>query len=188
MNTSDLVLSVLVNEPEGAVLGRTLLQKKLFFLNEMISGPVRFYPHYYGPYSREVSEAVDSLVSAGILRERVEVFPSFQTPWGESTRYSYDFPENVRDRVSSIVKNRIGKEIFSRLCEELKQINDRPEANDYKSLSIAAKVLQILKEKEEMHVSDFPTEAKRLRWRLTTKDVNKAAEFLKGIGLLTEAR
>ncbi len=186
MNIYYLVLSALANEPEGCVLRRTLLQKKLFFLNEMISGPIRFFPHYYGPYSREVSETADSLVSAGILTERAESFPSFQTPWGESTRYSYEFPEDTRDRITSIMEEQMGKEQYSQVCKSLKQINERPEANDYKSLSIAAKVLQILKEKGEMYVRDFPEEAKKLRWKLSTSDVNKAAEYLKGIGLLTE--
>ena len=70
MNIYDLILTVVANEPKDLVLGRTLLQKKLFFLNELISESIQFSPHYYGPYSRDVAETVDSLVSAGILRDR----------------------------------------------------------------------------------------------------------------------
>lgn len=186
MNTYDLVLAVLANEPEGCMVGRTLLQKKLYFLKEITSARIQFYPHYYGPYSREVAETVDSLVSAGILRERAESFPSFETPWGESTRYSYDFSSNVRDVISDILEKRMGRTRYSRIRKILETINGRPEANDYKLPSIAAKVFQILNEKGEMRLSDFPKEARKLKWKLNTNDVKKAASFLKGIGLLTE--
>lgn len=82
MNISALVLAVVENEPGNHVVGRTLLQKKIFFLKEMISEQVKFFPHYYGPYSREVAGAVDSLVSAGILKEIAENYPSVETAWG----------------------------------------------------------------------------------------------------------
>jgi uncharacterized protein YwgA len=186
MNAYDLVLAVLANEPNGRMLGRTSLQKKVFFLKEMISAPIRFFPHHYGPYSREIAEAVDSLVSAGILKETVESFPSFQTPWGESTRYSYNFPGNIQSKIIFILEEGLGERIYSKIRKALKKINDCPEAKDYKSLSIAAKVLQILNEKGEMKVNDFPKEAKKLRWNLNTNDVKKAATFIKGIGLLKE--
>ena len=150
----------------------------------MTSASVRFFPHYYGPYSREVAEAVDSLVSAGILKETAESFPSIQTPWGESTRYTYQLPENLFARIINLLEKRVGKQNYSRICESLKKINDRQEASNYKALSIAAKVLQILDEKGTMRVGDFPKEAKKLKWNLNPSDVSKAATFLKNIGLL----
>lgn len=188
MDSFDLVLAVVANEPRGGVLGRTLLQKKVFFLNEMIQGPVRFFPHYYGPYSRQVAETIDSLVTAGIIVERAESCLHFQTPWGESTRYSYALADDKKkEKILSILKARIGEEKYSMVSRELARINERPEARNYKQLSIAAKVSQILKEKRSVLLSDFPKEAGKLNWKLSQGDVKKAAEFLKVIGLLSEA-
>jgi uncharacterized protein YwgA len=87
MNVRDLVLAVVQGEPQQKMVGRTLLQKKVFFVNELLKGTIAFLPHYYGPYSREVASAVDSLVSAGLLTERPERFPEYDTPWGESAPF-----------------------------------------------------------------------------------------------------
>jgi hypothetical protein len=70
---------------------------------------------------------------------------------------------------------------FIDLSKALDSINSRPEASDYKSLSIAAKVLQILKNKGSMRIRDFPSEAKKLKWNLSENDVKKAVEFLKNL-------
>jgi hypothetical protein len=185
MDAYDLVLSVIANEPGNQVVGRTLLQKKIFFLKEMISARVRFFPHYYGPYSREVAGVIDSLVSAGLLKERAESYPlSDETPWGESTRYTYELVRDLKN-IHSLLKEQMGKAQYSRIQNAVKRINDRPESRNYKALSIAAKVLQILNEKGEMRIADLPKEARRLRWKLDTNDVKKAASFLKGINLLS---
>jgi uncharacterized protein len=185
MNVSDLIIILIANETRGRIVGRTLLQKKLFFLNEKIKETIRFVPHYYGPYSREISETIDSLVSAGIIRERAESFPQFETPWGDSTRYSYDFPNDLRETIISLVTKKIGQIKYDEICKTIKQINERPEAYDYRALSIAAKVLQILKQKSSLRVDDFPKEAKNLGWKLAVSDVKKAAHFLQGLGLIS---
>jgi uncharacterized protein len=190
MNTNDLVLAVLANEPKtkGHILGRTLLQKKLFFLKELTSAQIRFLPHYYGPYSREIAETVDSLVSAGFIIERAESYPSMRTPWGETTRYSYELSSKVQDNIDKLLVERLGGKGYSKIQNSLKKINSLPESGDYKLLSLAAKVLQILNEKRQMRVNDFPREARKLNWDLRAEDVRKASVFLKNLGLLKEAK
>lgn len=58
--------------PEG-VKGRKCLQKIVFFLQKAgCPFGADYTLHHYGPYSRDVAEACDALVAAGILEEGVE--------------------------------------------------------------------------------------------------------------------
>jgi hypothetical protein len=183
MQAIDTVLAVIALEPEKRVVGRTLLQKKLYLLNELMSSGIRFQPHYYGPYSRDVAEAVDSLVSAGLIIERTESMPFETTPWGDSTRYSYSLGGDLGEKIEQFLEADYPAE-YPRLKKRLAKINSCPESFDYRALSIAAKVHQILKLKGTLKIAQFPREAKRLGWRLRPKDVGKAAKFLEGLNLI----
>ena len=137
-----------------------------------------------GPFSTEVAQTVNGLVSTGIVREWKESFPTQQTPWGESTRYGYEIIDNVRTSVLKHLNDTMGADSYKQLIDALDKINRNDESQDYHALSIAAKVYQILKEKGELCLSDFPAEAKKLKWELIPEDVTKAAKFLEKIGLL----
>ncbi len=187
MDIQHLVLAVVANEPKDSSLGRTLLQKKMYFLNEMLNKSIDFYPHYYGPYSRKVADTVDSLVSASILKERVESFPSVSTPWGDYTRYSYVLPEKVQKTINDILKNRLGENQYNIVQEKLKKINEYSDASDYKLMSIASKVLQILKIRGALNLKDFSKEAAKLKWNLKQSQVKRAAQFLTYLNLLAES-
>lgn len=68
--------------PTG-VVGRKRLQKIVFFLQKAgCPFGADYSLHHYGPYSRDVADACDELVAAGILDERAE-----KTPVG--TQYTY---------------------------------------------------------------------------------------------------
>jgi uncharacterized protein YwgA len=180
----DLILMVVANEPDNKIVGRTLLQKKVYFLNEMIKGSIRFIPHFYGPYSRNIANSVDSLVSTGIILEKTESLPQFQTPWGDSTRYSYHLSNDVDyEKIEKILKRNMGSQ-YDKALESLLEINKLPEANDYHSLSIAAKVRQILKEKRKLKISAFSKEAKSLGWNITQPEIDKAINLLKELKLI----
>lgn len=76
---SDLVLLLLKAGQEGKDAGRldgiTRLEKLLFLANEeegmdgLVDDPFTFKPYHYGPYSREVYEAVELLEEAGLVSE-----------------------------------------------------------------------------------------------------------------------
>jgi uncharacterized protein YwgA len=182
MRPYDLILMVVSEEPRSTLVGRTLLQKKIYFLNELLHGSVSFSPHNYGPFSAQVARAVDSLVAAGILDEEAEKVTPVETPWGESTRYQYV----VRDKqkISEIIrKNAPGEYDTASSC--LKKLNARPEARDYKTLSIAAKVHQILRLKKKLRINEFPKEADKLGWKLKKPDIDRAVKFLSSLGMLS---
>ena len=51
MHIQDLILLVIGNEKNKNLQGRTILQKKLYFLSVLKEIDLGFGPHYYGPYS-----------------------------------------------------------------------------------------------------------------------------------------
>ena len=58
--------------PSG-ITGRKRLQKTVFFLQKAgCPFGAEYLLHQYGPYSRDLAEACDELVSAGVLDERSE--------------------------------------------------------------------------------------------------------------------
>jgi RNA polymerase-interacting CarD/CdnL/TRCF family regulator len=73
---------------------------------------------------------------------------------------------------------------LARVEKALTKMNELPQAADYRTLSLAAKVFQIVKGKDKMQVGDFGKEARRLGWKLTSSDVTKAADLLKQLGLV----
>jgi uncharacterized protein YwgA len=78
----------------GTIDARIKVQKEAFLLGASQTGKFDhrdFIYHYYGPYSREISDALQFAVSAGLLSE------DRQPGAGEGVRYSYTTtPEGER--------------------------------------------------------------------------------------------
>ncbi|MPZ07028.1 MAG: hypothetical protein GEU26_11550 [Nitrososphaeraceae archaeon] len=73
MNSQDIILLLyLINKLEK-VEGRKRLQKLIYILRNVDNIPFTFSfrPYYYGPYSDELSEAVDSLRSVDAISEEL---------------------------------------------------------------------------------------------------------------------
>jgi uncharacterized protein YwgA len=94
MSSDGLVgLLKLVEASGGSLDTRIRIQKEAFLL--ALKGyrhfrPQSFVYHHYGPFSREVSDAVQSAVSGGLLEEREEIFPD------GSKKYSYHLSDAGR--------------------------------------------------------------------------------------------
>src|SRR6266498_1650474 len=73
----------------GSVRGKTMLQKRMYFLSVMLGVNLGYGAHYYGPYSGEVASANVDLKALGFLEERSSL-------WGvdhrgfEMARYDYE--------------------------------------------------------------------------------------------------
>ena len=75
MGVMDAILATINSAGERRISGRTLLQKKLYFLSVLNQEAFGYRPHYYGPYSQLVADNVGALCQAGFLKEEVETFP-----------------------------------------------------------------------------------------------------------------
>ena len=107
MYTMDILLLVVKSAGEnGLARGRTLLQKKVYFLSQLMNIDLGFSAHYYGPYSGLVAGNLASLVNHGFLEERTEVFET--TPprnrFGEKNRYTYLLTDDAEEFVERTLK------------------------------------------------------------------------------------
>src|SRR5438046_4670862 len=106
MDKSDAILATVALA--GTPLhGRTTLQKLAYFESEAGLFHARFKPHYYGPYSQEVADAVEELVSLGYLKETVTLLGEQQESWlaavsGGVRIYSYELTDEGRQLAEQI--------------------------------------------------------------------------------------
>lgn len=81
--------------------GRKRLQKLVCILKHGNDIPFlfNFKPYYYGPYSEELTDAVDTLVGLGLLTEKKEALAS-----GVS-KYVYELTPQGKEKVEGNIKN-----------------------------------------------------------------------------------
>ncbi len=165
------ILNVVANRPKQRLTGRTLLQKTLFFLNELEGLGIRFRPHYYGPFSDEVTNATASLVARGALHELAESFVFPDDPF-EARRYTYQLTDLGKAMMESQPAEETACESH---CETIWQ-----ESTDYNELAAASKLYYILsKDNERCFAYDAIREkAKGLGWDLTKEQLEKAVSLL----------
>ncbi len=73
MHSEDFVLAIVAAFPDRAVRGKKRLQKLAFFLkNAGAKCDARFEIRDYGPFSRQIAAAAQSLALKGLLEEREE--------------------------------------------------------------------------------------------------------------------
>jgi len=183
MKPTDFLLC-LIDASGGAIPGRTLLQKRAFFVTELLGEDfgLKFDAHYYGPFSSTVEGTTTQLKNLGFLQESNTGFGILSDGF-EVRRYDYALTED-------------GKFLVGRLREtpEYKRISDATHrilaAGDpnYMELSIAAKAYFILKKKEGkgMSVAELIKEAEKYSWNIPPQSVKRAVAFLASIDLASE--
>ena len=186
LTNSELVLLTLLYSEKQMIAGRTLLQKTLYFLNEMLDLDIDFRSYYYGPYSSEITDCLDSLKATGIISENIEQLQAFDfNVTFEPRKYTYFLGDTGKSIAKDIVKNK------SHDAENIKNIlykmKEYGVVHDYKNLSIAAKMHHILK-KENRHLTsgEILEEARMLEWHIDEQEATDAISFLKQIKLIKE--
>lgn len=164
--------------------GRTLLQKRAFFVTELIGEDfgLKFDAHYYGPYSPTVEGTTTQLKNLGFLQESNTGFGILSEGF-EVRRYDYSLTED-------------GQKLLERLRASpeygiVKGATDRVLAAgnpNYVELSIAAKAYFLLKKKEggSMSVAELIKQAEKYNWSISPESIHRAVGFLSSVGLATE--
>lgn len=80
LTTRDTVL-LITHAAGDTVGGRTIMQKLAYFSGLGLNTGLGHRPHYYGPYSSKVEDAVSNAVIAGELHETVERMPHWRQAW-----------------------------------------------------------------------------------------------------------
>ena len=177
MHVQDMILLVIESEKDKRLRGRTTLQKKLYFLSVLKGVDLRFHPNYYGPYSSWVEENLDILVNCGFLKEVMETFSTDRNIFGEIRRHTYSLTPDGK-----IVLNEISKEDkHQRWQDALAYINAQPLANDFKKLSIAAKVHYIANMKERITAKQIGEITKAYGWHIRGLEIQELSLFFKAL-------
>ncbi len=123
----DLILAML-EYAGGQVKGKTRIHKGLFILKEDVDPdlvPADFEPSHYGPWSREVEEAIKELVKEGLVERHVE-------PGGDES------PAEVYELTPA------GRQRARRVIEELQKRGDWKEIEAMLKLATRAPLMSLL--------------------------------------------
>lgn len=171
----------------GHIAGKTLLQKRLYFLAELIKAHGKDRPslaydaHYYGPYSATVASDVATLINHGLIEEQTINFGVVSEAGFEVCRYSYRLTDSGRQGVEWL-KNQYPDEA-KLIADTAQRINEAGQV-DYVDLSIAAKAHWILKRaKRPLNAETVVDEAGKFSWTVEEDQIKRGFEFLERLQL-----
>lgn len=185
MNSTDFV-HLAIAALGGKVHGRTSLQKKVYFLGLLTDSlpELGYRPHFYGPYSDEVSAAVADLRAVGYIQEDVQSAGTHDNAGFERRVYDYKLTDaGSRVAASKAVQS---AELWAKLQAGASVLSRAGEQN-YMKLSVAAKTY-FLRGQKQTAVSDSELAdlAKRFGWNVSPAEVREAASYLTSLGLLSQ--
>lgn len=169
---------------DGSMKGKTLLQKRVYFLSVVLDVGLGYDAHYYGPYSEDIASANSELKSLGYISES-------SSSWGydqrgfEMARYDYaltDAGARIADRKA---------QQFSGLWERVRDgANVLKQAGnlDYMELSIAAKAYFVLTRLNgKATLEDIAGMLPKFGWTVSQDQLERATDFLGKANLVTKA-
>lgn len=159
-------------------LGRTAMQKLVYFLKAKHLVEAEYYAYFYGPYSAEVKGTLSSLVSYGFVDEKMEITS------GRQRIYQYTLTQDGQDLLNKKIERESKEQV-----EEIELVVNA--AKEYSptlgavDLSVPAKSCFVLvAEGKPMYVRDIKKTAKNLGWIVSEPQIKKSVEFLNKLGLV----
>ena len=182
MHSQDKIMLVIASGEDRSLRGRTVLQKKLYFLSELLKDDsLGFRPHYYGPYSRSVSHNLDILVNCRFVREITESYSRDRSVLGEVRRHTYSLTSDGEEIMGEIEKED-GYADWNRALDTL----DKQEfANDFNTLSIAAKVHYIVSHQGSATRKQIRETAEGYGWDINESQIEDVLSFLEALSLIS---
>ena len=186
-NSVDVVLGLLRFHGDEFI-GKTNLHKNIYLIGRLLKKrriilQVPFRAYYYGPFSRDVSNALDLLIDAGLVDIGERSFKA---------KDHFELKQAVL-RITNAGKKAadnsimIHSEFFDAFDREFKKIASTGAHQNTKIMATAAKIKFILEqESKPMNKSAILKRAKDLDWKLNSGLINKSANLLVDIGLAKE--
>lgn len=166
----------------GSIRGKTMLQKRIYFLTVMLDADLGYGPHYYGPYSSAVAAANLDLKTLGYLEES-------SSGWGvdhrgfEIARYDYTLTED--GKATAELKARKHPDLWNKV-ERASSIIQQAGDLSYMELSIAAKAYYVLTSLSRKATLDEIRELMpKFGWSVSKDELKKASAFLERVDLVT---
>ena len=166
MSPYDAILLNIKASGETAV-GRTILQKLIYLQKELkIKIEVKYIPHYYGPYSKNVAVALADLVAFGYVDEKRS---------REALGYAYTLTPDGEDIANDAEKEH--KEWFAEIKKIISKCQD---CLIPAPLSYAAKVHYIRSIDPEFSPKDI---ADTFGWKMDDREVRIGQKLLERLEL-----
>jgi uncharacterized protein len=179
METRDFVLLV-YGAFDGQISGRTRLQKDVYFVAEVVEEDHGFGPHYYGPYSANVSEVNSELRDLGYLKEDVTVY-GFDHRGFEMARYDYSLTKDGLALLSR--KKKLYPQEWKKI-HSAAQIIKNAGSIDYMEFAMAAKIYMVLdKQGGKADRETMRSVAKSFGWSIDEEELERAMDILEKLGL-----
>lgn len=182
MKARDVFL-VMLDHAGGSISGRTLIQKRGYFLDRMLALGLGYRAHYYGPYSGALDAAIGQCRALGFVEERAIGYGVAGDAGFEVRRYDYSLTPDGRVVAQAVL------DTDKELCGGIRACLDRiAAAGDLgaQQLSIAAKVVWVLDARgQPMTPKSISEEGRSLGWSVSDEDVSRVVGFLKRLGLVT---
>ena len=182
MQTEPSVIDVpliVLRAADDRIEGKTVLQKLSYFLAVRTGLQLGFAPHFYGPFSRQLEGAVDTLTFSGILSEstvqhgvNASGWPVRETTY-ELTPEGTEFADLVFDKHAGLASE--CRELVAALKKWDPSLNQKP-------LSLAAKV-HFLSKGEKLSPEAFRRAAREVGWELDDAEVESALALLSQLDL-----
>ena len=183
MTAENLILLILA-QASGRLSGKTLLQKRAYFVSEILDFRLGFRPHYYGPYSDIIDNGIAQCKALGFIQEQTQGFGIVNNGF-EVMRYDYSLTGDG-EKVVEFLKKENSEECTS-VFDCLATLAKAGDSSDYMMLSFAAKTFLILKQTNApMKSEEIRNAAERLNWNISPESLQKAVDFLKHIGLIED--
>src|SRR3954454_16362182 len=117
MNGRDLVLLLHVIDKAGRVEGRKRLQKIVCIAKTEYKIPFTYHfkPYFYGPYSEELSDSIDSLRGAGLVEEERRKLSEY------TSQYEYFVTNKGKDYIRN-TENKL-LDIISKIKQTVSELN-----------------------------------------------------------------
>ena len=184
MTTRDTIL-LITHAAGDRVGGRTIMQKLAYFTGLGLNTGLGHRPHYFGPYSSKVEDAVANAVIAGELHETAERLADWRGG-PDVLKYTYELTASGKVRVDRLIEHSSAE--WERVREAVRAIQAVLPGLDQKTLSAAAKTYLIISESDEgVDEADIPVLAKRLGWELDATQVSDTVTLLERLDLLDDA-
>lgn len=176
MEISDAIL-VAIKAAGGTISGRTAIQKLVYFAVYFKLVESKYKPHYYGPYSTEVSTILQELTYLNFINEEVETRETTGFTVSEDwKRYFYTISKDG-DEIIKHLKNE-NKSEYKQISDLVKICKETANL-DGNTLSWAAKVHYILlKQDKSMTPKEVTTSAQSFGWDLSKNQIKDGEKLL----------
>lgn len=170
MNLNKIIL-LLFHAYNKKIKGKTLIQKRGYFLSDYLNMDFGYFAHYYGPYSNEVNSALDSNCGLGFLSEFYNEYLYSQK------RFDYKLTKDGMELINYLEKREsYFVEKIIKFSETMLKAGDD---DDYNKLSYAAKVHYIQNHLSESNSIDhLKNQATFYGWELKENEIKVGLNFI----------